>query len=245
MKMTIPSLVASYGLCPDQVGGLEEPLVLDLEENLSPSRVKATWARKATICSEGSKLPSYGSRAGSRKLVGIGLSCILGINRDLPLELSLISSFDLMNSLWISSSLWLTWCSCSLTESIESEEMTSSLEGTCTMSREWLTGYVAKAFGSSDVTSRLLCFYHIAEEDTGDAEGSLVVEDSGRSGDKAMVETRVVVVAGEGDQVCGRQRRQGRLAEVEEGVEGSKAVEEEEGGSIDGSDRDNDATAWQ
>ncbi|RWW59837.1 hypothetical protein BHE74_00033221 [Ensete ventricosum] len=91
----------------------------------------------------------------------------------------------------------------------------------------------------------LLCFYHIAEEDTGDAEGSLVVEDSGRSGDKAMVETRVVVVAGEGDQVCGRQRRQGRLAEVEEGVEGSKAVEEEEGGSIDGSDRDNDATAWQ
>ncbi|RWW59840.1 hypothetical protein BHE74_00033222 [Ensete ventricosum] len=40
MKMTIPSLVASYGLCHDQVGGLEEPLVLDLEENLYLSRVK-------------------------------------------------------------------------------------------------------------------------------------------------------------------------------------------------------------
>ncbi|RRT61530.1 hypothetical protein B296_00041848 [Ensete ventricosum] len=153
MKMTIPSLVASYCLCPDQVGGLEEPLVLDLEENLCPSQVKATWARKAIICSEGSKLPSYGSRAGSRKLVGIGLSCISRINGDLPLELSLISSFDLMNSLWISLSLWLTWCSCSLIESIESKEMTFSLEGTCTMSREWLTGYVAEAFESSDVTS--------------------------------------------------------------------------------------------
>ncbi|RWW83472.1 hypothetical protein BHE74_00008018 [Ensete ventricosum] len=34
METIIPSLVTSSGLCPDRVGGPEEPLVSDLEENL-------------------------------------------------------------------------------------------------------------------------------------------------------------------------------------------------------------------
>ncbi|RZR91066.1 hypothetical protein BHM03_00019106 [Ensete ventricosum] len=68
---------------------------------------------------------SPGCRVGSRKLEGIGLSRISGANGDPPLVVSPTSSLDLTKSLWTSSSLRLTWRSCSLTELVESKETTS------------------------------------------------------------------------------------------------------------------------
>ncbi|RRT72360.1 hypothetical protein B296_00007029 [Ensete ventricosum] len=92
MEMILPSLVASSGLCYDRVGGLEEPLVSDLEENLYPSRVE--W------------------NAESLRVVGKA-------------------------------------------QHIRESNMTSSSEGTCIMSQEWLIGCVAEAFEFSDITSGL------------------------------------------------------------------------------------------
>ncbi|RRT45316.1 hypothetical protein B296_00055217 [Ensete ventricosum] len=40
MKATIPSLAAPSEFCLDRVGGLEEPFVSNLEENLRPSQVE-------------------------------------------------------------------------------------------------------------------------------------------------------------------------------------------------------------
>ncbi|RZS10766.1 hypothetical protein BHM03_00042035 [Ensete ventricosum] len=62
-------------------------------------------------------------------------------------ELSPSSSFDLTNSLWTWSSLWLTWRSCSFTESVESEEMMSMSGAMCITSREWLTDCAAGCSG--------------------------------------------------------------------------------------------------
>ncbi|RWW60589.1 hypothetical protein BHE74_00032487 [Ensete ventricosum] len=44
MKAAIPSLIAPSSLCLDRIGGLEEPFVSDLEENLYPSCVE--WDRE-------------------------------------------------------------------------------------------------------------------------------------------------------------------------------------------------------
>ncbi|RWW36602.1 hypothetical protein BHE74_00058361 [Ensete ventricosum] len=40
MKATMPSLVVPSEFCPNRVGGLEEPFVSNLEENLRPSQVE-------------------------------------------------------------------------------------------------------------------------------------------------------------------------------------------------------------
>ncbi|RRT46091.1 hypothetical protein B296_00021816 [Ensete ventricosum] len=77
---------------------------------------------------------------GSQKLEGIGLSRISGANGDSPLVVSPTSSFDMTKSLWTSSSLWLTWRSCSLTELVESEETTSGSSGVLMTFRERLVG---------------------------------------------------------------------------------------------------------
>ncbi|RWV93182.1 hypothetical protein BHE74_00058532 [Ensete ventricosum] len=45
----------------------------------SDESYNAIWAQKAATCSVGSELPSYDSKAGNLKLVGIGLSCISGV----------------------------------------------------------------------------------------------------------------------------------------------------------------------
>ncbi|RZS11184.1 hypothetical protein BHM03_00042493 [Ensete ventricosum] len=71
------------------------------------------------------------------------------MNGDPTLECSLTSSLDLTNSLRTSSSLWLTWRSCSLTESVESEEMTSGSGGTRATSRERLVGCLPRHSGFS------------------------------------------------------------------------------------------------
>ncbi|RRT43052.1 hypothetical protein B296_00020632 [Ensete ventricosum] len=60
---------------------------------------RAICALNAATCSVGLVLPSYGSRAGSRKLEGIGLSRILGANGDLPLMISPTSTLDLVDPL--------------------------------------------------------------------------------------------------------------------------------------------------
>ncbi|RRT72335.1 hypothetical protein B296_00034658 [Ensete ventricosum] len=43
MKMIVYSLVTPFGTYPDRVRGLEEPLVLDLEEDFYSSQVKGDW----------------------------------------------------------------------------------------------------------------------------------------------------------------------------------------------------------
>ncbi|RWV89039.1 hypothetical protein GW17_00048835 [Ensete ventricosum] len=43
MEMIVSSLVTPFGTYPGRVRGLEEPLVLDLEEDFYSSRVKGDW----------------------------------------------------------------------------------------------------------------------------------------------------------------------------------------------------------
>ncbi|RZS25671.1 hypothetical protein BHM03_00058904 [Ensete ventricosum] len=194
METIISSLVASFGLCPDRVGGPKESLVSDLEENLRPSRVEWNWGQPRhgyfwPVSPSGSSGGPPSELLGSRPLLIITFSCYQrldsyvlvgtlvqgvveghlgskgrnvlrgiraaivmfqhrqseigryrlvlysGMNKDPTLELSSTSSLDLTNSLRTSSSLWLTWRSCSLTELVEFEEMTSDSRGTQATSR--------------------------------------------------------------------------------------------------------------
>ncbi|RRT37419.1 hypothetical protein B296_00038987 [Ensete ventricosum] len=81
--------------------------------------------QKAATCSVGSELPSHGSKVGSLKLVGIGLSRISGVKDDPCLELPPASSFDLVTSFCTSSSRFFTWRSCTQSESVESDDSMS------------------------------------------------------------------------------------------------------------------------
>ncbi|RZR92714.1 hypothetical protein BHM03_00021069 [Ensete ventricosum] len=91
---------------------------------------------------------------------GSSLSCILGANGEPPLELSPSSSLDLTNSFWTSSSLWFTWHSCTLNESVESEERVSSSRVGRAEPRGWLTDRAIVMFGVPDFTSFGGCRCH-------------------------------------------------------------------------------------
>ncbi|RRT32042.1 hypothetical protein B296_00056209 [Ensete ventricosum] len=82
-------------------------------------------AHKAATCLVGSKLPSYDSKTGSLKLVEIGLSRISGVKGDLCLELSAVSSFDLVTSFWTSSRHSFMRQSCTRNELVESDDRVS------------------------------------------------------------------------------------------------------------------------
>ncbi|RRT80384.1 hypothetical protein B296_00009414 [Ensete ventricosum] len=96
-------------------------------------------ARKAATCSVGSELPSYDSKAGNLKLIGISLSCISGVKGDPCLELSPASSFDLVTSFCTSSNYLFMRRSCTQSESVESDNNVSAPMG-CAPPRgtEWL-----------------------------------------------------------------------------------------------------------
>ncbi|RWV92634.1 hypothetical protein GW17_00044973 [Ensete ventricosum] len=70
METTIPSLITSSSRCPDWVGGPEEPLVSDLEENLCPSRVKWDQRRPKMGQLWPVSSPSESSRGLSSGLLG-------------------------------------------------------------------------------------------------------------------------------------------------------------------------------
>ncbi|RWW31784.1 hypothetical protein GW17_00003579 [Ensete ventricosum] len=96
METIIPSLVTSSGLCPDRVGGPEEPLVSDLEENLYLSRIEwdRWWPRRGEGWASGISRSSAANRLMNRAS-GSSLPCVrprsdaaVGLERELTRKLS-------------------------------------------------------------------------------------------------------------------------------------------------------------
>ncbi|RWW55452.1 hypothetical protein BHE74_00037911 [Ensete ventricosum] len=111
-------------------------------------------ARKATTCSIGSELLSYDSKAGSLKLVGIGLSRISGAKGGPCLELPPASSFDLVTS----SSHLFTRRSCTRSESVESDNNGSGSHGVCATPRYREVDFSGMIEGPSDWISGGSCY---------------------------------------------------------------------------------------
>ncbi|RZR88537.1 hypothetical protein BHM03_00016140 [Ensete ventricosum] len=108
----------------------------------------------AATCSVGSELPSYDSKTGSLKLVGTGLSRISGAKGDLCLELSAVSSFDLVTSFWTSSRRSFMRQSCTRNELVESDDRVSWSYGGCSIPSWGLADFSKTIDGVSDQVSR-------------------------------------------------------------------------------------------
>ncbi|RWW85159.1 hypothetical protein BHE74_00006189 [Ensete ventricosum] len=119
----------------------------------SDESYNAICAQMAATCSVGSELPSYDSKTGSLKLVGTGLSRISGAKGDLCLELSAVSSFDLVTSFWTSSKRSFMRQSCTRNELVESDDRVSWSYGGCSIPRWGLANFSRTIDGVSDQVS--------------------------------------------------------------------------------------------
>ncbi|RRT39197.1 hypothetical protein B296_00055713 [Ensete ventricosum] len=119
----------------------------------SDESYNAIWAQKAATCSVGSELPSYDSKAGNLKLVGIGLSCISGVKGEPRLELLPASSFDFVTSFCTSSNRLFTRRSCTRSKSVEFDDNMSGSYGMCSTSRYEVTDFFGTIKGAFDRVS--------------------------------------------------------------------------------------------